>query len=238
MYLRSLLFNFSMILSTIIFAILSMFTIVLPLRARYAFIVNWCSYNMWMVEKLCKIKYRIIGKENIPDHPVIVMSKHQSTWETLAYTQFFPIQVWVLKRELLWLPFFGWGLALLKPIAIDRRSGHRAIRSIVDQGIKTLKEGRWIVVFPEGTRVAPGKIGRYGIGGAVLAEQSGTDILPVAHNAGEYWARHSFVKIPGTVTVVIGEPIKTEGKSAEQIRDESKAWIEKTVEMIAAGDYA
>lgn len=233
MFIRSALFYISMSLSTVIFAILSMFTIVLPLANRYAFISKWCRYNLWMVEKVCKINFKIEGRENIPDHPVIIMSKHQSTWETLAFTMIFPMQVWVLKRELLWVPFFGWGLALLQPIAIDRSSGHKAIRSIVDQGLQRLKDGRWIVVFPEGTRVAPGKVGRYGIGGAVLAEQSGTDVLPVAHNAGEYWPRHSFMKIPGTVTVVIGKLISSKDKSAEQIRNASKMWIEDTMQRIS-----
>jgi 1-acyl-sn-glycerol-3-phosphate acyltransferase len=153
----------------------------------------------------------VIGAEHIPQIPGIVLSKHQSAWETLAFQEIFPPQVWVLKKELLLVPFFGWGLAMTSPIAIDRSSKKAALKQIVSQGKDRLKKGFWIVVFPEGTRIAPGKKGRYGIGGAWLATHTGAPVVPVAHNAGRFWGRNALIKLPGTITVSIGAPIDPTG---------------------------
>ncbi len=165
--------------------------------------------------------------ESIPRGAGIVFSKHQSTWETIALQQIFPQQIWVAKRELLWIPFFGWALALMKCIAIKRGSGQAAVRQLVSQGRQRLREGLWIVIFPEGTRIPAGQKGQYRIGGAILAEQSGYPIIPVAHNAGEYWPRRSFIKKPGIIQVRIGKPIRGEGKTAQAILNEAADWIEK-----------
>ena len=162
----------------------------------------------------------------------IVFAKHQSTWETIALQKIFPQQVWVAKRELLWIPFFGWGLALMKAISIKRGTGQAAVQQLVTEGKSRLDEGLWVIIFPEGTRIPPGKKGRYRIGGAVLAEQSGYPIVPVAHNAGEYWPRRSFIKRPGTIQVRIGRPITPAGRSAQEILDVASAWIEERMAEI------
>ena len=156
----------------------------------------------------------------------IIMCKHQSAWETMGLQQIFPPQVWVLKRGLLWLPFFGWGLAALSPIAIDRGSVHRALRQMVRQGEQRLRAGIWVVVFPEGTRVAPGEHRRYQAGGGLLAVESGCPVVPVAHNAGRYWSRNSILKRPGTIQVIVGPVIEPHGKTATEVTRACEEWIE------------
>lgn len=235
-WLRSVLFTGIMIVSVPFYAIPGVLVLPLPFPLRYGYFRRWASIMIWLLGVLCKLKYEVKGQENIPDGAAIIFSKHQSTWETLALQQIFPPQVWVLKRELFWVPFFGWALMSLGSVAIDRKAGRKAIRQIVDQGIHRLKQGRWIVVFPEGTRVAPGVRKRYGIGGAVLAEQSGYPVVPVAHNAGEYWPRRGLLKKPGTIKVVIGEPIETKGCSAEDINKMAEQWIEAKVAEISTFD--
>jgi len=234
-YIRSLLFIAGQVTSTLVFAPLSLLTFPLPYGMRYRFITQWTRFNLWWLKVTCGIDCVVSGREHIPNSNAIILCKHQSAWETLALTCIFPPQVWVIKRELLWIPFFGWGLAMLEPIAIDRKSGRKAVRQLVEQGRQRLAQGRWVVVFPEGTRVAPGHKKRYGIGGGVLAEQSGYPVVPVAHNAGEYWPRRGFLKYPGTIQVVIGPPIDTRGRSPEQIIAAAEAWIETTVGQISRG---
>jgi 1-acyl-sn-glycerol-3-phosphate acyltransferase len=156
----------------------------------------------------------------------VILSKHQSAWETLAFQQIFPPQVHVLKRELLWLPFFGWGLALMSPIPIDRGRGLSALRQIARRGKRRLEQGFWVVVFPEGTRVAPGRRRKYQMGGAWLAAHAGAPVVPVAHNAGRCWPRNSFLKYPGKVTVRIGPPIDSAGRDPGTINAEAEQWIE------------
>ena len=180
----------------------------------------------------CKLTYEVRGSENITDQPGIVFAKHQSTWETVALQKIFPLQVWVAKRELMWIPFFGWGLSLMKCIAIKRGTGRAAVKQLVTQGKARLAEGIWIVIFPEGTRIRAGEKGRYRIGAAVLAEHSGHSIVPVAHNAGEYWPRRSFLKYPGVIQVRIGAPISPAGKTAQEILDTAADWIETQMDEI------
>ena len=181
---------------------------------------------LFLLRNLCGIRYQIIGAENIPKTPSIVLSKHQSAWETLAFQKIFPPQVWVLKKELLRIPFFGWGLAMTSPIAIDRSAKKKALEQIVEQGKDRLKQGFWIVIFPEGTRIPPGQRGKYRIGGAWLATHTNTRVVPVAHNAGELWGRNSFIKYPGTITVSIGEPIDPTGMEPGELNAQVEAWIE------------
>lgn len=227
--LRAVLFWLGMLVSTAVIAPLSLLTFPLPFVMRYRFIGLWTHFNLWWLRICCGLHYQVEGAEHIPATNAIVMAKHQSAWETLALQRIFGPQVWVLKRELLWVPLFGWGLALLEPIAIDRKAGRKAVRQVVEQGIRRLRAGRWVVIFPEGTRVAPGERKRYGIGGALLAERSGYPVVPVAHNAGEFWRRRSFIKYPGIIRVVIGTPIASAGRPAADIIAEVEEWIESTM---------
>ena len=232
-YLRSSLFSIGMITSTLIFAFPSVLTFPLPYRYRYRFITTWSRFNIWWLKVCCDLDYEVEGREHIPDGPAIIICKHQSMWETLALQLIFPPQVWILKRELLWVPFFGWGLAVLEPIAINRSAGSSALSKLVSQGIERLQSGRWVVVFPEGTRVPPGKTKRFARGGSVLAEKSGYTVVPVAHNAGEYWARRSFLKRPGKIRLVVGQPFNPAGMTAEEINAQAAAWINAKVEEIS-----
>jgi len=223
---RSIVFALGMWVSVIIFATLCLFTAPFSFAVRYGFLSKWARLNLWWLALTCGVRYQVEGYENIPEGNAIVMSKHQSTWETLALQMIFPPQVWVLKRELLKVPFFGWGLALLEPISIDRKARGKARQQLIDQGTERLKNGRWVVIFPEGTRIPPGEKGRYALGGALLAENSGYPIVPMAHNAGEFWPRRKFIKQPGVVKVRIGPPIDSKGKSASEINKEVETWIE------------
>ena len=232
--LRSLLFLFSLILLTPPYSVIALLTFPLPTLLRYRVISYWSRSALWLLRVLCGIRYEVRGRENIPTTPTIILSKHQSAWETLAFQQIFPPQVWVMKRSLLWVPFFGWGLAMLRPIAIDREAGRAALKQVTDQGRDRLAHGFWIVIFPEGTRVEPGKVGRYGIGGAWLATHTGTQVLPVAHNAGEFWGRNALHKLPGVITVSSGAPIDSAGMKPSELNDKVHMWIEGEMAKIQA----
>jgi len=234
LYLRALAFWLVFATTTVLAAVVVMFMFPFSLSQRQKFVTSWVGFILWWLQTICRLRYVVEGAENIPlPGPAIVFSKHQSTWETLALQRILPSQIWVAKRELLWIPFFGWGLALMKTIAIRRGTGRAAVKQLIRQGKERLKEGLWIIVFPEGTRVAPGQKGRYRIGGAVLAEHTGYPVLPVAHNAGEYWPRRSLIKRPGTIRVRIGPLISSEGKSAQQILHDAESWIESTMSEIS-----
>jgi 1-acyl-sn-glycerol-3-phosphate acyltransferase len=195
--------------------------------ARYRFISGWSWIILFLARHLLRIDWRIEGREHLPSRPAVILAKHQSAWETIAFQQIFPPQVHVLKRELLWIPFFGWGLALMSPIAIDRSRGVAALREIARRGRERLAQGFWVIVFPEGTRVAPGERRPYRLGGAWLAAASGAPVVPVAHNAGLVWPRNAFIKRPGTVTVRIGPPIETENRDPKLINTLAEKWIEE-----------
>ncbi len=230
--LRSLLFNVVMLMSAAIYAPLMLPTAILPFPLRYRIVSQWARLQAFLLKILCGLDYRVEGREHLPSGAAIVMSKHQSAWETIVFQKIFPAQTWVLKRELLWIPLFGWALALLRPIAIDRSAGRKAIEQVIEQGRERLQSGIWVVVFPEGTRVAPGTRKRYAMGGAVLAAETGYPVVPVAHNAGSFWPRRGFRKRPGTVRVVIGPAIDPRGKKAEEIIKQTEEWIEsKMVEI-------
>jgi len=224
--LRSTLFAVFQLLITPVFAIIALLTFPLPAQTRYRIITVWTRCVMWASRVICGIRYRVIGVENIPNDPCIILAKHQSAWETMGFQLIFPPQVWVLKRELLRVPFFGWGLAMLSPIAIDRSSRRQALQQLVEQGRERLAAGFYIVIFPEGTRIAPGKRGKYRAGGARLALQTGTPVLPVAHNAGLCWGKNAFLKYPGMVTVSIGPPIQPDTDNAETLARRVEDWIE------------
>jgi 1-acyl-sn-glycerol-3-phosphate acyltransferase len=224
-------------------AITSVYGILVPLgglfgwRAGCAVAQNYATVMLKWVEWSLGITCEVEGWENVPSHPVVAMAKHQSAWETLFMESRFPPQCWIIKRELLWLPFVGWGLYAIRCIAINRSTGHSARDQIVEQGRRRLAQGMWVSIFPEGTRIAPGKVGRYGIGGALLATRTGTPILPIAHNAGEYWGRYAFRKTPGCVKVVIGPPIQTAGRDPISVNTELQAWIEGQMRRISPHRY-
>lgn len=227
-WLRALLFYLGLALSIIIIMPVLILLFPLPFRLRYFMVSRWTHFNLWWLKITCNLKHEVSGREHIPAGPAIVMSNHQSAWETLVLQIVFPAQVWILKRELLWIPIYGWGLAAMQPIAINRGSIHKSFRQIVDQGCQRLAAGLWVVIFPEGTRVAPGEKRKFLPGGGLLAEKSGYPIVPVAHNSGKFWARNSFIKQPGTMRMVIGPPIESEGKTAAAIMSEVEAWIDNT----------
>jgi 1-acyl-sn-glycerol-3-phosphate acyltransferase len=189
--------------------------------------------NLWLLRHICKLTYRIEGMENITEQGVVVLCKHQSTWDTMILQVILPPVRWVLKRELLRVPFFGWGLAMMKPIAIDRSAGRKAVAQLVEQGRPMLDDGYWVIVFPEGTRTRPGEKKRYKQGGSILAVETGHPVVPIAHNAGEFWPRHSFLKWPGTISLRIGPAIETRDKSAEQVTELAHDWIEGQMEQIS-----
>ena len=227
--LRSLFFYIGQIISTILIAPIGVITFPLDFKKRYYLITRWAVFNLWWLKICCNIRYKIIGIDNIPEKPCVVMCKHQSAFETLALQRIFIPQVWILKKELLQIPIYGWGLASMQPIAINRDSVIKSFKQITEQGYERLKKGYWVIIFPEGTRVAPNRKKKYLPGGAMLAEKSGAQVVPVAHNAGLLWPRNSMIKKPGLITIKIGPVIKSENKSAKEITKEVENWIEKTV---------
>ena len=224
---RSFAFALALVVITPPYAVVAIVTCVLPRMVRYRIISGWSRSVIWLSRTILGIDWRIEGGEHLPQRPAVILAKHQSAWETMAFQVIFPPQVHVLKRELLWIPFFGWGLALMSPIAIDRGRGVAALRSIARRGRERLEQGFWVVVFPEGTRVAPGERRDYQIGGAWLAAASGAPVVPVAHNAGLFWPRNAFLKRPGTVTVRIGPIIEAANRDPKTISQLAETWIEE-----------
>lgn len=203
----------------------------LPPMKRFMIDNAWSRINLWGLKIICGLNYHLEGQQNLPEGSCIILSKHQSTWETIALISLIPHpKAWVLKRELLFVPIFGWVMYLFKPIAINRKSGRRAVFQIIEQGIQRLESGLSVIIFPEGTRVSPGTHQRYGIGGALLAEKSGYPVVPVAHNAGVFWKRRGIVKYPGTIDVRIGPVIHPNDMRAAEINKKVEEWIEKTLE--------
>ena len=230
--LRSMLFTLFQALFTPPYAVLVCSVFFLSPRKRFWVIKQWCSANLWAARVLCGIRYRVIGRENIPEHSHLILSKHSSTFETLALNEiFFPIS-FVAKRELLWLPFFGWGFALASPITIDRSAGSLALQQMVEQGRDRLANEFWIVIFPEGTRIPAGTRSKYKTGGARLAIGMEKPILPVAHNAGYLWPKGNRPKTAGVITISIGSPISSAGRDAIELTAEVERWIEAEVERL------
>lgn len=202
----------------------------------YRMMILWARSVLRMCERLCGLSYRVEGMEHLPGGNAVVLLKHSSAYETLAQLLIFPQQSWVLKRELTWAPFFGWALAVLRPIAIDRAGGSRAVTQVVAQGRERLADGLWVMIFPEGTRMPAGQTRRYGLSGALLARESGRPIVPVAHNAGDYWPRRGWRKRPGVVTFRIGPPVDATGRDLRELNAEVQAWIERQVAELRAAD--
>jgi 1-acyl-sn-glycerol-3-phosphate acyltransferase len=232
-WLGSIVFTLCLFVSVPFYGTAALLTAPLPRSWTYGVVVAWVDSMFWLLRRLCGLDYRVEGLEHLPARTSIVLMKHSSTWETLAQLRIFPRQTWVLKRELMWVPILGWVLWLLGPIAIDRRGGGGAVQQVIDQGRQRLIAGSWVVVFPEGTRVPAGQAGRYGLSGALLASAMERPVIPVAHNAGFYWPRRGWLKRPGTIHVVIGEPIETRGVEPRLVNERVQRWVEDTVARIA-----
>lgn len=236
--LRSILFTTALFAGTLLYAVVVLLFGWLPSQRLYVIARSWGDVNMWLLAKLCGLTYEVEGAENIPPGAHVSMWKHSSAWETIAQAAVFPPQAWVLKRELMWIPLVGWAVKCLKPIAINRKAGAAAVTQVVEQGKQRLQEGLWILIFPEGTRVAVGETRKYGVSGSLLASKAGCKIIPVAHNAGYFWPRRGWVKKPGTIRLVIGPPIDAAGRDPRELNEEVRVWIEKklaTLTPAAAG---
>ena len=231
-FLRSLLFFLGMLVITPIFALLVILIFPLNNITRSRMASQWAHCALFWLKLTCKLDFEVYGRENIPNHPSIILCKHQSAWETIALQTIFPPQIWVLKRELLLIPFMGWAWISLSAIPINRSAGREALKQLVKHGKDRLARGLWVVIFPEGTRIAPGERGKYHIGGAWLAAHTQTTVVPVAHNAGLFWRKNAFIKQPGTIKVSIGKPIETAGLKPDEVNKQVEAWIENEMTQL------
>ncbi len=206
-------------------------TLALPFPHRYRFLLvpSFARTVMWLMKILCDVDMRVEGKENLPDEPCVVLIKHSSPWETLAELMIFPRHVIVLKRELMWIPILGWGLASMRCISINRKTGRSAVKQVLEQGKQRLSEGTWVIIFPEGTRVPKGRMGKWGHSGTLLAVEAGVPVIPVAHNATDHWPNGQLLKVPGTITLKIGPAISTSGKTLEAVALEARQWMDETM---------
>jgi 1-acyl-sn-glycerol-3-phosphate acyltransferase len=233
-YLGSTLFFIFIVFSTPVVGISVLSAFFLPFSVRYRIGDIWIHSLLFMLKLCCRLSYVVEGLENIPpNQAVVILSKHQSAWETIALRQIISPQTAVLKKSLLQIPFGGWALATLKPIAIDRGNQKEALKMLLEQGIARLNEGLSVLIFPEGTRVAPGVYKKFNAGGAMLAQKSGFPVLPLAHNAGEFWPRNSFLKYPGVIKVKIGPLIDSRNKSTKEINAETEIWILQAMSEIS-----
>lgn len=226
LWIRSLLFYLGVLVITPFFSILAILLFPLNNVTRSRIASGWAYCTIFWLKLTCNLGVSVKGLDNIPKHPSIILSKHQSAWETIALQTIFPPQIWVMKRELLMIPFLGWAFMALAAIPIDRSSGREALKKLVAHGKDRLARGLWVVIFPEGTRTAPGQRAKYHIGGAWLASHTHSTVVPVAHNAGRYWRKNSFKKYPGTIQVVIGPPIETAGLKPDEVNQRVENWIE------------
>lgn len=201
----------------------------LPFRLRFVLARFWGAVLLWALKWTCRLDYRVEGLENLPPGSHVALWKHSSSWETIAMAVVFPRQVWVLKRELTWIPFVGWGILQMHAIAIDRKSGGSAVSQVIAQGTARLAEGSWVIIFPEGTRMPRGQTRKYGGSGALLAKEAGRLIVPVAHNSGDFWPRRGLLKKSGTIRVAIGPPISAVGREVRDINDSAQSWIEEKI---------
>jgi 1-acyl-sn-glycerol-3-phosphate acyltransferase len=222
----SVLFYAGLLPATVLFATIGVLILPLDRHTRYFIVTRWSKFALWWLRICCGLTARINGTENIPPEPSVIFCKHQSAWETMALWFIFPPHVQVVKRELLYVPFFGWGLASLNPIAIDRSAGSRALRQVLRIGTERLEQGWWVLLFPEGTRTRPGDRRECSPSAAALAIRAGCKLVPVAHNAGVYWSRNALNKFSGEIELTIGPPIDSAGRSAVELTTEAQAWIE------------
>ncbi|MEM7194895.1 MAG: lysophospholipid acyltransferase family protein [Pseudomonadota bacterium] len=232
----STLFLVGQIVSAFLVSLLIPICLLLPSVPRANLIAIWARFNIWTLRWCCGIDFHVTGQEHIPQSPSIIISNHQSAWETLAFQLIFPAQSYILKKELLMIPFFGWGLAVNRPIAINRSEKRRALEKLITDSQERLDEGRWLVVFPEGTRMPADEPGDFQVGGAMMAVKTGASIVPVAHNAGYYWPKQGFIKKPGTVNVVIGPVIDPAGLKPREVNARAEQWIKSALAGISQDD--
>jgi 1-acyl-sn-glycerol-3-phosphate acyltransferase len=239
LFLRSLLFTVVMVLATVIWVCVCLLAAPLPYNRRFWVTSRWNVFVIWAARVICGIRYEFKGVDNQPDAPAIVLSKHQSAWETIFLLPNLrrPL-VYVFKKEILYIPFFGWGMALLRMIPIDRKQGKNAFRHVVTQGKRRLADGQWIIMFPEGTRIPVGQAGKYKSGGTRLAIETNTVVVPIAHNSGECWPKNSFLKRPGVITVSIGKPISPGDHTPDSMMQEVENWIESEMRVISPHAYS
>lgn len=223
---RSALYFAGQVISTLVICPLMVLAFAAPFRVRYGLAQQWVRFNLWTLKILCRLDYEVTGRENIPAANGVILCKHQSAWETIAMQAIFPPVTFILKKELLNIPFWGWAMRTQDPIAIDRAERSAALKQVLRDGAARLAAGRWVLIFPEGTRVAPGQRGRYHGSGAALAHRAGCPVVPVAHNAGEFWRRRAFLKHPGTIQVRVGPPIDAAAFPAADVNAMAEDWIE------------
>jgi len=233
-WVRSLLFTGLLFITTMAFGVVVLLSALLPLSIEQRYVIprSWGLFECWLAKVVCGMNYVVEGRENLPDVPFVSLWKHSTAWETMAQMFVVPTAAWLLKREVLWIPIVGWAVSTYKPIAINRSAGHSAVNQVVKQGRERLAAGMGIVVYPEGTRVAPGQTRRYGVSGALLAIEAGAPVVPIAHNSGYFWPRRSLLKRAGTIYVVIGKPIDPTGLDAREINRRAQEWIEATIAEI------
>lgn len=225
-YARSLVFFILMSVLVLCFLPVAFVGLLVSPNNRMRLLRGWSYGVAWLLKVLCGLKHEITGYENIPDESVVFMIKHQSAWETMIMQIILPPAVWVLKRELLWIPIFGWAVACTEPIALNRKNRRSALDSLIAQGREKLQQGRNVIIFPEGTRTPYGAKTKYKLGGSRLAIATEAKIVPVAHNAGKFWKRRSLTKYPGTIKVAIGPVIETAGRTPEAVTEDVRSWIE------------
>jgi 1-acyl-sn-glycerol-3-phosphate acyltransferase len=232
-WLGSLVFTTALFVTVVIYAPIAIVFRIFGYRATYAVAKGWSRMILTMLKWCCRLDFSVSGLERLPAENAIVLVKHSSAWETIAQLILFPHQTWVLKRELIWAPILGWAIFLLKPIAINRRGGHSAVEQVLKLGQERLREGLWIVIFPEGTRMPAGETRRYGLSGALLAQAAGRPVIPVAHNAGFFWPRRGLLKKAGTISVVVGEPLDPAGLEPRELNRRIQAWIESEISKMS-----
>jgi len=237
-WLGSIVFTSYLFGSAAVYGLLLLLVAPFGYRALYRAVIVWVDAALAMLRWCCNLRHEIEGLEHLPERSSVILMKHSSAWETIAELTLFPAQSWVMKRELLWAPVLGWVLMLLKPIAIDRGAGRVAVQQVIERGTARLREGLWVVIFPEGTRVPAGQTRRYGLSGTLLAQANGLPVVPVAHNAGQFWPRRGWLKRPGTIRVVVGEPVPTEGRDPRVVTAEVQNWIEREVARMSANGNA
>lgn len=239
LFVRSLLFALLTAVATVVWAIGCFAFVLLPYRQRYWMITRWNVFITLAARVVCGIRWEVRGFENLPDAPVILLSKHQSAWETIFYCWLMPRPlIFVFKKSLLYIPFFGWGLAMLRMIAIDRSKGREAMNQVIEVGRKRLDTGSWVIMFPEGTRTKVGSQGKYKAGGAILAIGTNTPVVPIAVSSGDCWPRNAFIKTPGTIVVSIGRPIAPDGMAPGELMERVETWIESEMRVITPAAYA
>jgi 1-acyl-sn-glycerol-3-phosphate acyltransferase len=233
-WVRSLLFTSLLFVTTMAFGVVVLLSALLPLSIEQRYVIPryWGLLECWLAKAVCGMNYVVEGRENLPPRPFVSLWKHSTTWETMAQMFVVPPASWLLKREVLWIPIVGWAVGTYKPIAINRSAGHSAVNQVVKQGRARLAAGMGVVVYPEGTRVAPGQTRKYGVSGALLAIEAGVPVVPIAHNSGYLWPRRSLLKKSGTIYVVIGKPIDPTGLDAREINRRAQEWIEATIAEI------